>query len=274
MSPSSRRPSDGPTRISGHTARKRFGQHFLTDAGVIDAIVVALNPRPGQELVEIGPGLGALTWPVLDRAQRLTVVELDRDLAARWRAREAERVRVIESDALALDFATLGAQLRLFGNLPYNISSPLLFHLLGAAEQVLDQHFMLQQEVVERMVAQPACADYGRMSVMLQWRYRMWDILHVGPQAFSPPPRVNSAVVRMLPRAAGELHGLAPERLKEVTGAAFAQRRKLMRHSLEPWLAARGYSGRFDMHRRAEEVGVDEYVHLALELAAIESRAV
>ncbi len=232
--------------------------------------MAALDPRPGQQLVEIGPGLGALTWPVLDRAQRLTVVELDRDLAARWRAREPQRVRVIESDALALDFTTLGAGLRVFGNLPYNISSPLLFHLLSAAELILDQHFMLQQEVVARMVAQPACADYGRMSVMLQWRYRMWDILHVGPQAFSPPPRVHSAVVRMRPRAGGELRGLAPVLLQEVTAAAFAQRRKLLRHSLEPWLAARGYGGRFDMQRRAEEVSVDEYVQLALDLAAIE----
>ncbi len=274
MSSTSRRPGGGPTRIAGHTARKRFGQHFLTDPGVIDAIMAALDPRPGQLLVEIGPGLGALTWPVLDRAQHLTVVELDRDLAARWRAREPQRVRVIESDALALDFTTLGAGLRVFGNLPYNISSPLLFHLLSAAERVLDQHFMLQQEVVARMVAQPACADYGRMSVMLQWRYRMWDILHVGPQAFSPPPRVHSAVVRMLPRAAGELRGLAPERLQAVTAAAFAQRRKLLRHSLEPWLAARGYGGHFDMQRRAEEVGVDEYVQLALDVAANEAPAV
>ena len=153
----------GPTRIAGHTARKRFGQHFLTDAGVISEIVSIIDPRAGQALVEIGPGLGALTWPVLDRTRQLTVVELDRDLAARWRQREPERVRVIESDALALDFATLGDDLRLFGNLPYNISSPLLFHLMGVASQVRDQHFMLQKEVVARMVAPPACGDYGRL---------------------------------------------------------------------------------------------------------------
>jgi 16S rRNA (adenine1518-N6/adenine1519-N6)-dimethyltransferase len=255
-----------PTRVGGHLARKRFGQHFLTDAAVIAAIVAALDPRPGQNLVEIGPGLGAITWPVLDRAQALTVVELDRDLAARWRAREPERVRVIESDALALDFASLGPHLRVFGNLPYNISSPLLFHLLDAAEQVIDQHFMLQKEVISRMVAEPGCAAYGRLSVVLQWRYRMFDILDVPPQAFNPPPRVDSAVVRMQPRGVDELLGLGVDAIGALTAAAFAQRRKLLRHALEPWLAARGYAGSFDLQRRAEEVGVDEYLRLAQEL--------
>ena len=263
-----RAPARGPTRIGGHTARKRFGQHFLTDIGVIAEIVAAIDPRPGQPLVEIGPGLGALTWPVLDRVGQLTVVELDRDLAARWRSREPERVRVIESDALAFDVASLGSGLRIFGNLPYNISSPLLFHLMDAAAQVQDQHFMLQKEVVARMVAAPACADYGRMSVMLQWRYRMWNILDVGPDSFSPPPRVDSAVVRMLPRPEQALLGLDPARLKALTAAAFAQRRKLLRHALEPWLQAQGYRGAFDLQRRAEEVSVQDYVSLALELPA------
>ena len=257
----------GPTRIAGHTARKRFGQHFLTDAGVISEIVSIIDPRAGQALVEIGPGLGALTWPVLDRTRQLTVVELDRDLAARWRQREPERVRVIESDALALDFATLGDGLRLFGNLPYNISSPLLFHLMGVASQVHDQHFMLQKEVVARMVAPPACSDYGRLSVLLQWRYAMWDVLSVGPLAFSPPPRVESAVVRMHPRPREALQGLNPAALQALTAVAFSQRRKLLRHALEPWLQSRGYSGDFDLKRRAEEVAVDDYVRLALELS-------
>ena len=232
----------GPTRIAGHTARKRFGQHFLTDAGVIAEIVGLIDPRAGETLVEIGPGLGALTWPVLDRTRQLTVVELDRDLAARWRTREPERVRVIESDALALDFAGLGSGLRIFGNLPYNISSPLLFHLMQAASAVQDQHFMLQ------------------------WRYAMWDVLSVGPQAFSPPPRVDSAVVRMRPRAPAELSGLDPSVLQALTAAAFSQRRKLLRHALEPWLASRGYAGDFDVNRRAEEVSVSEYVRLAVAL--------
>jgi len=261
-----------PTRVSGHTARKRFGQHFLTDPGVIADVVVAIDPRPDQPLVEIGPGLGALTWPVLDRAGRLTVVELDRDLAARWREREPDRVHVIESDALAFDFTALGTSLRIFGNLPYNISSPLLFHLMEAAENVLDQHFMLQKEVVARMVAPPACADYGRMSVMLQWRYRMWEMLDVGPTSFSPPPRVDSAVVRMQPRATDALLGLDPVRLKGLTAVAFSQRRKLLRHALEPWLQTQDYAGAFDLQRRAEEVSVDDYVHLALELADASAR--
>ena len=256
----------GPTRIAGHTARKRFGQHFLTDAGVIAEIVGLIDPRAGETLVEIGPGLGALTSPVLDRTRQLTVVELDRDLAARWRTREPERVRVIESDALALDFAGLGSGFRIYGNLPYNISSPLLFHLMQAASAVQDQHFMLQQEVVARMVAPPACRDYGRLSVMLQWRYAMWDVLSVGPQAFSPPPRVDSAVVRMRPRAPAELSGLDPSVLQALTAAAFSQRRKLLRHALEPWLASRGYAGDFDVNRRAEEVSVSEYVRLAVAL--------
>ena len=253
-------------RLQGHTARKRFGQHFLTDASVIDAIVDAIDPRPGQMLVEIGPGLGALTLPVLARAKALTVVELDRDLAERWRGRAEPGLRVIESDALALDFGTLGEPLRLFGNLPYNISSPLLFHLFDCGSKVADQHFMLQKEVVDRMVAAPRTAAYGRLSVMLQWRYRMWPVLEVGPEAFTPPPRVDSSVVRMQPRRPDELRGLRASTLQGLTAAAFSQRRKLLRHSLGPWLLQRGYEGAFDLQRRAEEVGVDEYVDLALQL--------
>ncbi len=253
-------------RVDGHVARKRFGQHFLTDASVIDGIVDAIDPRPGQNLVEIGPGLGALTLPVLARAKALAVVELDRDLAQRWRARAESGLRVIEGDALALDFSSLGEDLRVFGNLPYNISSPLLFHLFDCAEQVADQHFMLQKEVVDRMVASPRSAAYGRLSVMLQWRYRMWPVLDVPPEAFSPPPRVESAVVRMQPRATAELRGLRAARLQRLTAAAFSQRRKLLRHGLGPWLQEQGYEGDFDLQRRAEEVGVDEYIELALEL--------
>ncbi len=254
------------TRLAGHTARKRFGQHFLTDASVIAQIVDAIDPRAGQALVEIGPGLGALTEPVLARCHELTVIELDRDLAARWRARAAAGLRVIEADALGFDFAGLGDALRLFGNLPYNISSPLLFHLFGCAHRVRDQHFMLQKEVVDRMLASPATAAYGRLSVMLQWRYRMWPVLDVPPQAFTPPPRVDSAVVRMQPRADAELQGVRAETLQALGAAAFSQRRKLLRHSLGPWLQQRGFDGCFDLQRRAEEVGVAEYVALALRL--------
>ena len=255
-------------RVDGHVARKRFGQHFLTDESVVQRIVDAIDPLPGQSLVEIGPGLGALTLPVLRRAGALTVVELDRDLARRWREHPAPALRVIEADALALDFGALGDGLRLFGNLPYNISSPLLFHLFDCAHRVIDQHFMLQKEVVQRMLAEPATAAYGRLSVMLQWRYRMWEVLQVPPQAFSPPPRVDSAVVGMQPRPVQHLQGLSASTLQALGAAAFSQRRKLLRHGLGPWLQQRGYAGSFDLQRRAEEVGVDEYVRLALELQA------
>jgi 16S rRNA (adenine1518-N6/adenine1519-N6)-dimethyltransferase len=187
-----------------HVPRKRFGQHFLADHGVIDAIVRAIGPKPGQPLVEIGPGLAALTQPLVERAGRLTVIELDRDLAARLR--QHGQLEVVESDVLKVDFTQLarsmgGQKLRVVGNLPYNISTPILFHLLDHVEVVEDQHFMLQKEVVDRMVAVPATAAYGRLSVMLQWRYAMEDVLFVAPEAFDPPPKVDSAVVRMVPLA-------------------------------------------------------------------------
>jgi 16S rRNA (adenine1518-N6/adenine1519-N6)-dimethyltransferase len=251
-----------------HQPRKRFGQHFLVDTGVLDAIVAAIDPRPGQALVEIGPGLGALTQPLLERCERLTVVELDRDLAARLRRNPA--LEVIEADVLTVDFAALaatrGAKLRIVGNLPYNISTPILFHLLGAAAQVEDQHFMLQQEVVERMAAGPGRKDYGRLSVMLQWRYHVEPLIEVPPEAFDPPPRVDSAVVRMIPWPAPA--ALDPLLFESLVAAAFSQRRKLLRHSLGRWLEARGFGGAFDLQRRAEEVPVAEYVTLAQALAA------
>lgn len=250
-----------------HIARKRFGQHFLSDAAVVDAIVGLIDPRPGQALVEIGPGLGAMTDPLVARCERLTVVELDRDLAARLR-RRAE-LQVIESDVLRVDFAALATasagRLRIVGNLPYNISTSILFHLLPAAAQVEDQHFMLQKEVVERMAAAPCSKDYGRLSVMLQWRYDIESVLDVPPEAFEPPPRVNSAVVRMLPSPAPPAVDAAL--LGELVATAFSQRRKLLRHTLGKWLESRGFSGTFDTQRRAEEVPVADYLALALALA-------
>ncbi|HEU0230031.1 MAG TPA: 16S rRNA (adenine(1518)-N(6)/adenine(1519)-N(6))-dimethyltransferase RsmA, partial [Burkholderiaceae bacterium] len=186
--------------MASHQARKRFGQHFLTDEGVVEAIVRAIAPSADDAMVEIGPGLSALTEPLLRAVTRLTVVELDRDLAARLRTRHNEsRLRVVEGDALNVDFSAFGPRLRIVGNLPYNISSPLLFHLLNCADQVMDQHFMLQREVVDRMTAQPATSDYGRLSVMLQARYAMEKLFDVAPESFDPPPRVVSAVVRMVP---------------------------------------------------------------------------
>jgi 16S rRNA (adenine1518-N6/adenine1519-N6)-dimethyltransferase len=250
-----------------HQARKRFGQHFLSDSAVIDAIVRAIDPRPGQALVEIGPGLGAMTDPLVARCERLTVVELDRDLAARLRKRP--ELNVVEADVLTVDFAALaqqaGQKLRVVGNLPYNISTPILFHLLEQVEQVIDQHFMLQKEVVDRMAAAPGGKDYGRLSVMLQWRYDIESLIDVPPEAFDPPPRVDSAVVRMLPLPA--VAAVDPALLGELVTSAFSQRRKLLRHSLGRWLEARGYGGRFDLQRRAEEVPVAEFVALATELA-------
>ena len=246
-----------------HQPRKRFGQHFLADHGVIDAIVAAIDPRPGEALVEIGPGLGALTRPLLERCERLTVIELDRDLAARLR--KNPKLEVIEADVLGVDVAALAAQrdtkLRIVGNLPYNISTPILFHLLPVAASVLDQHFMLQKEVVERMAAAPGNKDFGRLSVMLQWRYHIEALFDVAPEAFEPPPRVVSAIVRMLPWPAPAT--LDAKLLEELVQVAFSQRRKLLRHTLGRWLDARAYAGAFDVQRRAEEVPVAEYVALA-----------
>ncbi len=262
------------SRPSGHVARKRFGQHFLADAGVIDAIVRAIAPRAGQSMVEIGPGLAALTQPLVERLGHLTVIELDRDLASRLRARTD--LHVIESDVLRVDFALLAQQraagpdgtvsdlphgLRVVGNLPYNISTPILFHLLGFAEQVVDQHFMLQKEVVDRMVAAAGTSAYGRLSVMLQWRYAMENVLHVPPESFNPPPRVDSAVVRMVPRI--DVAPLDVQRLGEIVQVAFGHRRKLLRLTLGRWLSDHAFSGVFDVQRRAEEVSVEEYVALA-----------
>ena len=252
-----------------HVARKRFGQHFLRDEFVIGRIVELIDPQPGQSLVEIGPGLGALTWPVLERCGALTVVELDRDLAAKLR-RHGAGLEVIERDVLQVDFGALaqarGQALRIVGNLPYNISTPILFHLLAAVDQVQDQHFMLQREVAERMAAQPGGRDYGRLSVMLQWRYRIDSVLDVPPQAFEPPPQVQSAVVRMLPLPVPPLQ--SPQLLGELVTVAFSQRRKLLRHTLGRWLEARGFGGDFDLQRRAEEVPVAQYVALAQRVAA------
>lgn len=248
-----------------HVARKRFGQHFLTDGGVIDAIVAAIDPRPGEAVVEIGPGLGAMTGPLVERCRRLTVIELDRDLAVRLRRRS--ELEVIEADVLTVDFAALGAAaarpLRIVGNLPYNISTPILFHLLGAVEAVADQHFMLQKEVVERMAAAPGNKDYGRLSVMLQWRYHIEPVLDVPPEAFDPPPRVDSAVVRMLPLPRDVVAGIDPLRLAELVAVAFSQRRKLLRHTLGRWIEAQQIEHVFDLQRRAEEVPVAEYLALA-----------
>jgi len=253
-----------------HVARKRFGQHFLSDGAIIDAIVREIAPQPGDAMVEIGPGLAALTQPLVERLGRLAVIELDRDLAQRLRAHP--QLEVIQADVLNVDFAALaatlkapaGATLRVVGNLPYNISTPILFHLLPFAPLIADQHFMLQKEVVDRMVAVPSTAAFGRLSVMLQWRYAMNNVLAVPPESFDPPPRVDSAVVRMVPHATPA--ALDDKTLSELVQVAFSQRRKLLRHTLGQWLDAKGYGGTFNVQRRAEEVPVPEYIALAQSL--------
>jgi 16S rRNA (adenine1518-N6/adenine1519-N6)-dimethyltransferase len=252
--------------LSKHIARKRFGQHFLTDKSIITDIVDAINPQVGQAMVEIGPGLAALTQPLVERLGHLTVIELDRDLAIRLR--QHQHLTVIESDVLRVDFSKISTvtpnsqKIRVVGNLPYNISTPILFHLLDYVDHIEDQYFMLQKEVIDRMVAPSDSSDYSRLSVMLQWRYDMANILFVPPTSFDPPPRVDSAIVSMLPRANPPT--IDVNRLSELVQVAFSQRRKLMRHTLGKWLEEKKYSGNFDLQRRAQEVPVQEYIDLAL----------
>ena len=236
---------------------------------MIAEIVDAITPQPGQQMVEIGPGLAAITQPLVERVGHLQVIELDRDLATRLR--QHKHLTVHEADVLKVDVTALAKNLntqtlRVVGNLPYNISTPILFHFLDHVAVIQDQHFMLQKEVVERMVAAPASAAYGRLSVMLQWRYAMEMVVAVGPMAFEPPPRVDSAVVRMTPHP--QPAPLPLPLLSELVQVAFSQRRKLLRHTLGRWLQERGVAADFDVQRRAEEVAVAEYVRLAQQVSA------
>jgi len=255
--------------MEGHRARRRFSQNFLHDAHYIERIVAAIAPRPGDRIVEIGPGLGALTAPLIERATAITAVEIDRDLAARLRNRFGPgQLALVEGDALALDWPALAAAdprpLRIVGNLPYHISTPLLFALLPIAGHVRDQHFMLQKEVVDRMAAEPGAGDYGRLSVMLQFRYRVMRLFVVPAGAFSPAPQVSSAIVRLLPRPAGELPAVDAGVFARVVGAAFGQRRKTLRNALaevldEASIRACGV----DPGARAETLPVAAFVALA-----------
>jgi len=250
-----------------HRARKRFGQHFLADVSVVHAIVEAIDPREGERLVEIGPGLAALTGALLARITHLHAVEIDRDLAARLRSRyPPARLTLHEADALRFDFAALAGpgeqRLRIVGNLPYNVSSPLLVRLLGFRACVRDQHFMLQREVVERIVAEPATRDYGRLSVLLQAFYEVEHLFDVPPQAFDPAPKVQSSVVRM--RVRDDRLARDPAPLQQVLAAAFSQRRKMIRTTLLPWLDARGAPRPpLDETLRPEQIDVAAWLSIA-----------
>ncbi|ABR74105.1 16S rRNA (adenine(1518)-N(6)/adenine(1519)-N(6))-dimethyltransferase [Actinobacillus succinogenes] len=262
-------------RHLGHTARKRFGQNFLHDDNVIQSIVAAIYPQKGQFLVEIGPGLGALTEPVADRLERLTVVELDRDLAERLRHHPFlhQKLNVIEADAMQFDFGKLyadanlaeqGQKLRVFGNLPYNISTPLIFHLLKFYDKIQDMHFMLQKEVVKRLCAAPNSKAYGRLTIMTQYFCQVMPVLEVPPTAFKPAPKVDSAVVRLIP------HKTLPHPAKDlywlnrVTSQAFNQRRKTLRNALSTLFSPENLTALgVDLTARAENLTIADYVRLA-----------
>jgi 16S rRNA (adenine1518-N6/adenine1519-N6)-dimethyltransferase len=252
--------------MSGHRARKRFGQHFLVDLGVVDAILRAVAPGADDTLVEIGPGLGALTESLAGSAGRLHLVELDRDLAAALRERWAgnNRVTVHEADALRFDFTTLGQNLRVVGNLPYNISTPLLFHLLDQQAAVCDMHFMLQKEVVDRIVAAPGSKAYGRLSIMLQAYLATEPLFDVPPTAFNPPPAVNSAVVRLYPLPPDIVRPHDRDALSTLLASAFSKRRKTLRNALKDTVTpAELEAAGIDAADRAEAVPVDAWVRLA-----------
>jgi len=255
--------------MKAHIPRKRFGQNFLVDQQVVSAIIAAINPRHDDCIVEIGPGLGALTKPLTGQLAHLHVVEIDRDIVAYLKSHYLpERLTIHESDALSFNFLSIpcidSAKLRVVGNLPYNISTPLLFHLAHFAKNVKDMTFMLQKEVVDRMVAKRASSDYGRLSVMLQYRFVIDALFDVSPDAFNPAPRVNSTVVRLIPKPESELIAINEHRLSELVRTAFSQRRKMLRNTLkgvadENQLQQLGISS----SARAEEVSVEDYVFLS-----------
>ena len=235
-------------RPAGVIPRKRFGQHFLADRACIDAIVQAIAPRPGDNLVEIGPGTGVLTAPLVAQTGHLTVIEIDRDLGPRLAAQYGDALSLVQQDVLQVDFSGFGQNLRIVGNLPYNISSPLLLHLIAVAERVRDQHFMLQKEVVDRIVAAPG-SDMGRLTVFLQNHYHVAKLFDVPPDAFDPPPKVDSSVVRMVPLP--RPHTTAIAQLEASLAAAYAQRRKMLRRTLGSWLAQQHPS--FDLEKAAAD---------------------
>ena len=257
-----------------HRARKRFGQNFLQDDGIIYSIIALINPGPDMHVIEIGPGLGALTRPLLRNLDQLDLLEIDRDLVAYWNQLNLENLKVIEGDALKFDFLEWARDrsdkkgfCKVVGNLPYNISSPLLFHLVAAATEIDEQIFMLQAEVVERMVAKAGSTDFSRLSVMLQARYDMELVLEVPPEAFDPQPKVNSAVVRMIPRKNFSLSNAQWRALEQLVAAAFSQRRKMLRTNLQVF-SERLNLTELELKARAQDISVDRYIEWAKVLAA------
>ena len=254
-----------------HKARKRFGQNFLVDERIIADIISIIHPEPADNMVEIGPGLGALTRPLLKKLNHLHVVEIDRDIIARLETDyPKDKLTIHAGDALKFDLAQLPAPLRVVGNLPYNISSPLLFHFAGYAEHITDMHFMLQNEVVERMVAEPSTSEYGRLSVMLQYRFHMEKLLGVPPESFRPAPKVDSAIVRIIPLPVSEVVVRDEKLFAQVVAAAFGQRRKTLRNTLRSYLDEADFEGLgIDAQLRGENLGVGEFSRIANFLGGI-----
>lgn len=252
-----------------HQARKRFGQHFLTDQSVLSNLIGEMRPRHDDRLVEIGPGLGALTFWLLKAVTHLQVVEIDRDLAEKLRTGAwKDKLTVHEVDVLKFDFGQLAAPFRVVGNLPYNISSPILFALLEVADQVIDQHFMLQKEVIDRMVAAPKTSDYGRLSVMLQAYYDMDHLFDVPPECFEPPPRVMSAIVRMVPKPAPQRSQIPHAIFSRVVSTAFSQRRKMLRNTWADVVPeSMAQQAGIALTARAEEIAPSQFVQVAQLLA-------
>ena len=257
-----------------HKAKKKFGQNFLVDEQIIADIVNAIRPEPDDNMVEIGPGLCALTRPLLKKLNQLHVIEIDRDIIARLQHDYPQgdpqaKLIIHAGDALAFDFAQLPTPLRIVGNLPYNISSPLLFHFADYAERIRDMHFMLQNEVVERMVAEPSTPEYGRLSVMLQYRFRMEKLLDVPPQSFRPAPKVDSAIVRMIPLPAGEIAVRNEKLFAAIVATAFGQRRKTLRNTLRSYLNEQDFEQlAINSQLRAENLNVSEFTKVSNYLGA------